>query len=34
MWLARIEPHERDLDRRTCECAECDRSITEVVKYK
>jgi transposase-like protein len=34
MWLARIEPDEPNHDRRTYECPECDRSITEVVKYK
>ena len=34
MWLARIEPDEPNYDRRTYECLECTRSITEVVKYR
>ena len=34
MWLARIEPDKPGHDKRIFECPVCDRSITEVVKYR
>lgn len=34
MWLALIEPDKPDHDRRTFECASCQRTEKVVVKYR
>jgi hypothetical protein len=34
MWLARIEPDKPDRDKRTFECAKCQRVGVETVRYR
>jgi transposase-like protein len=34
MWLARIEPDEPGHDKRVFECPGCEKTVSEVVKYR
>lgn len=34
MWLGRIEPHDREHDKRTLECPVCEIFEAAIVKYK